>query len=228
MPNSSTSSPFDARTSARCALLALLWLAGCRSYAGNPNQSLLPPEWTSPTVVASAPPVVYEQAVMPLAPRASRLVPPAQSAVPIGAPPVLTVPVLPPPVPPAELDSAPAIDGATRSLIDDLNRRIDHLQQELDQQRTELDAARSESAAARQAAEQIAADMENWRQELAQVRIALQDQQAEDLQALDDINETLRSILDAEAASQEPQLDALPIPSDVAARDVSPSAGSRR
>jgi hypothetical protein len=208
-------------------LLAALWLAGCRSYAGNPNQSLLPPSWTSPTVVASAPPVVYEQAVMPLAPRPSHPFPPAQSPVLIQEPPILTAPVLPPPVPPANADPEPTIDGATRSLIDDLNRRIDDLQQELDQQRTELNAARAESAAARQAAQQVAAEMENWRRELAQVRIALQQQQADDLQALDAINDTLRAILSSEEASQAPTPDARPIPPDVAARDVSSAGGQR-
>jgi hypothetical protein len=208
-------------------LLAALWLSGCRSYAGNPNQSLLPPSWTSPTVVASAPPVVYEQAVMPLAPRPSHPFPPTQSAVLIEEPPILPAPVLPPPVPPADADPEPTIDDATRSLIDDLNRRIDGLQQELNQQRTQLNAARAESAAARQAAEQMAAQMEDWRHELAQVRIAMQKQQADDLQALDAINDTLRAILSSEEASQDPIPDALPIPSDVAARDVSSAGGQR-
>ena len=225
-----THHPFDARSCTRSALLLALWLAGCRSYAGNPNQSLLPPSWITPTVVASAPPVVYEPAAMPLPPRSSH---PYYTASPqpsmlIAEPPVLSVPALPPAVPPAEMHTEPVIDDATRSLIDDLNRRIDGLQQDLDQQRTQLDAARSESAAARQAAEQIAAEMQHWRQELAQVRIALQQQQADDLQALDAINDTLREILSAEAAAEEPQPDALPVPADVAAREISPTAGTRR
>lgn len=194
-------------------MLTAAWLTGCTSLARNPNESLLPPSWTSPTTVASAPPVVYEQTMYP---RPSQNFPAPSAPVLHSQPSALPAPVLPPPAPPAEVDPLP--DPDTQRLLDELRRRIDGLEQDLKSQETDLQSARREAAAAREAADALSSEMDAWRSELAQVRIALREQQASDLQLLDQVNDTLRQILGAAAADSEFLPDSPAIPTDVASQ----------
>lgn len=195
------------------ALLVCLPMTGCLS-APNPNQSLLPPSWTSPTMVASAPPVVYEQAVQPLPPRSTLPVPAPSGPIPGPGPvvsspePAMFAPVLPPQAPPADFSCGP--DAETRALIDELNNRLLELEQQLQRQQSDLGSARAESAAARETAESLATEMEAWRRELALVQEAFRQQQAADLEALDALNQTLQDILGATAEAGESSTEPLP------------------
>lgn len=195
-------------------VLAAVWLAGCTSLARDPNTSLLPPTWMAPTTVAAAPPVVYEQAMHPMSPRQSHPFPAPPGPVVSSAPASVPAPVLPPPAPPAD----PEPDLETQQLLEDLRIRIDDLEQELRSQEADLQSVRRESAAAREAAESLASEMDAWRRELAQVRVALREQQAADLQMLDQVNETLRQILGAEAGDFDFRPTVPTIPPDVAAQ----------
>ena len=193
-------------------MLTVIGLTGCSSLARNPNESLLPPSWTSPTTVASAPPVVYEQAMHPLPPRPTQSFPAPSAPVLFSQPGALPAPALPPPVPPADVEPRPDLE--TQRLLDDLRLRIDELQQDLKSQEIDLQSARREAAAAREAADALSSEMDAWRSELAQVRIALREQQASDLQLLDQVNETLRQILgDSGTLPESPGL-----PPDVASQ----------
>ena len=206
-------------------LLTAAWLSGCSSLARNPNESLLPPSWTSPTTVASAPPVVYEQATHPMQPRPSQSFPAPSAPLLFSQPGALPAPALPPPVPPADLEALP--DPETQRMLDNLRLRIDELEQDLKSQEIDLQSARREAAAAREAANAVSSQMEAWRSELAQVRIALREQQASDLQLLDQVNDTLRQILGAAGGDSGFLPDAPGLPPDVASQPDA-RGGTRR
>src|SRR5262249_28694485 len=82
-------------------------------------------------------------------------------------------------------------------MIDELSSQIASLDRRLTEQSLALDDARRQAAAAREATQRLQTDFISWRAELDVVRDTIKAQSTADLQALDELNETLELLLQA-------------------------------
>lgn len=208
--------PISARwPTGACAWLATAAMCGCVSVDPRAPPPGPPAAWVQPSLPLAPAPIAYEhrdgtippgldmQATAPIDLGA----PPAGPEVPLPAPAGPVMDLFPPMAPPAEdcpIPTAAACPTAkpgepvvTQSMIDELSSQIASLDSRLTEQAAALDEARREAAAARAATQRLQTEFISWRAELDVVRDTIQAQSAADLQALDELNETLELLLKA-------------------------------
>lgn len=200
-------------TSPACVWLATAALCGCVSVDPRAPPPGPPAAWVQPSLPLAPAPIAYEHrdgatppgVEMQAAATNETGVPPAGTEVALLAPTGPVMDLFPPLAPPAEdcpvpiaapcPTAEPTAPVVTQSMIDELSSQIASLDRRLTEQAAALDEARRESAAARAATQRLQTDFISWRAELDVVRDTIQAQNAADLQALDELNETLELLL---------------------------------
>lgn len=158
--------------------------------SSSPPLELLPSETVAPDAHApAATPLPAPAPTPPLAPAAELPVFPETTS---------TVP------PSGNALAAPAFDASPartaepalqQSMLDELSSQLAALDHRMNQQAASMEQAQRQAAAAQQATMRLQTEFINWRAELDVVRDTIRTQSAADVQALDELNQTLEHLL---------------------------------
>lgn len=165
---------FERRTTAVPPIFEMQ--SGAQGPAAVPFE-LTPPLELGPEVPAPMPATPELPQFPPLAPGADAFIPPPETA--------------PIPVP-----TEPAV---TQAMLDELAAQVRVLTSRVEEQSSALSEARAQSEAARLTTQRLQSEFITWRAELDIIRDTIQAQSAADLQALDELNQTLEELLNVPA-----------------------------
>jgi hypothetical protein len=206
------------RSIGSAALLAVIGLSGCVIPNASAEPSGPPAAWVQRSNPINPAPLEFEHrttAVPPIlelqtnaqGPAAVpfELTPPLELGpeVPAPLPAAPELPQFPPLAPGAEAFTppetipvpAPTEPAVTQAMLDELSTQIRVLTGRVEEQSAALNDARAQSDAARFATQRLQSEFITWRAELDVVRETIQAQSAADLQALDELNQTLEQFL---------------------------------
>jgi hypothetical protein len=199
------------------SLAVLVGLSGCVLPNSSAEPSGPPAAWVQRSNPINPAPLEFEHrlaAVPPIPELQSSTLPslPTTPALELPAPMELG-PEVPAPLPANPAEFPPLAPGAettpptdlpppampepavTQAMLDDLSAQISALSSRVEQQATELSQARSQAEAAKLATQRLQSEFVTWRAELDIVRETIQIQSAADVQALDELNQTLEQLL---------------------------------
>ncbi|MBL8848975.1 MAG: hypothetical protein JNG89_04795, partial [Planctomycetaceae bacterium] len=195
------------------ALLGMIGLSGCVIPNSSAEPSGPPAAWVQRSNPINPAPLEFEQRTAAVPPilelqtngQTTPGVVPIELTPPLDLGPQVPAPQPEPPALPAFPPLAPGVEpvvpvpapepAVTQAMIDECSAQIRILTVRVEEQAAALNEARAESEAARVATQRLQSDFITWRAELDIVRETIQAQSAADLQALDELNQTLEQLL---------------------------------